>query len=198
MKTSISQALNIFEAQRLPGELVIYHKAISRDLWGSDLWLFTDQRLLRIHKGMVEEKLLFEPGEAIVFYETGEMQFSGNVHLLTSQRLLVLDIGARNYLLHLIPLRKIVEVDVTGVREGSLNTINYALKISLSGYGRVLGDPARRDLDRLNQRNPARAAAAPAAQRALSPKNLRDRRTQVRHASPKDGPKRRQHRRFLQ
>ncbi len=133
MKTSISQALNIFEAQRLPGELVIYHKAISRDLWGSDLWLFTDQRLLRIHKGMVEEKLLFEPGEAIVFYETGEMQFSGNVHLLTSQRLLVLDIGARNYLLHLIPLRKIVEVDVTGVREGSLNTINYALKISLVG-----------------------------------------------------------------
>jgi hypothetical protein len=131
MKTTISQALSVFESQRLPGELVVYHKSALRDFWGRDLWLLTDQRLLLIRKGTVEEKLLFEPGEAIVSYETGEEQFSGNVHLLTSQRLLVLDTGARNYLLHSIPLGKIVEVDVTGVRDGSLNTIIYALKIKL-------------------------------------------------------------------
>jgi len=133
MNKNISEAFNIFEAQRLAGELVVYHKAVFRDLWGNELWLLSDQRLLRIYKGTAEEKPLFEPGEMIIYHESAESQFSGNVHLLTERRLLVLNIGARNYLLHSIALSTIAEVDITGIRDGALNTLLYALKIKVSG-----------------------------------------------------------------
>jgi hypothetical protein len=90
MPATIPQALIPFRPYLKLGEEILFHKRISRFLGGSDLWLLTSQRLLMVGKKGLEEKTLFVPGESTVYHETGEQQFSGNVHLLTNQRVIVL------------------------------------------------------------------------------------------------------------
>lgn len=76
-----------------PIEEALFHKPVSRFLGGSDLWPLTSQRLLMVGKKGLVEKTLLDSGENVVYYETGGLQFSGNVHLLTNQHILILDIG---------------------------------------------------------------------------------------------------------
>lgn len=78
----------------------------------SDLWLLTNQRLLLVKKEVLKENPLLEPGELVIYHETGDLQFSGNVHLLTTQRIIILNIGAKDHLLESIPLGKITQVDI--------------------------------------------------------------------------------------
>jgi hypothetical protein len=113
-----------------PGEEILFNKRLSRFLGGSDLWLLTNQRLLVVGKKGLEEKTLLVPGEYIIYHETGESQFSGNVHLLTNQQVIVLDIGARDYILESVSLSKISKVDIQVIREGWINSIIYGLQIN--------------------------------------------------------------------
>jgi hypothetical protein len=65
-----------------------------------------------IRKKELVEKTLLEPGELVIYHETGDLQFNGNVHLLTTHRVIVLDVGAKDHLLESIPLNKITHVDI--------------------------------------------------------------------------------------
>jgi hypothetical protein len=130
MPATIPKALFPFRSYLKPNEEILFHKKISRFLGGSDLWLLTSQRLLLVGKSGLEEKTLFDLRENIVYHETGELQFSGNVHLLTNQRVIVLDIGARDYLLESVPLSKITKVDIQVIGEGLLNSTMYGLRIT--------------------------------------------------------------------
>lgn len=132
MPATIPQALIPFRSYLKLGEEILFHKGISRFLGGNVLWLLTSQRLLMVGKKGLEEKTLFIPGEYTVYHETGELQFSGNVHLLTNQRVIVLDIGARDYILESVPLSKITNVDINVIREGWINSIIYGLRINVA------------------------------------------------------------------
>jgi hypothetical protein len=113
-----------------PNEKLAFYKRDSGLLGGGNLWILTDQRLLMAKKKKLEEKTLFESGEQVLCFETGDLQVSGNVHLLTSQRVIVLDIGAKNYLLESVSLSKITQVDICVIRGGVLNTVTYGLRIN--------------------------------------------------------------------
>jgi len=113
-----------------PDEKLAFYQRDSGLLSGGNLWLLTNQRLLMAKKKQLEEKTLFEPGEQVLCFETGDLQFSGNVHLLTTQRVIVLDVGAKNYLLESISLSKITQVDISVIRWRVLNTIIYGLRIN--------------------------------------------------------------------
>jgi hypothetical protein len=132
--TLFPQALLPFRPYLKSSEEILYNQKISRFLGGSDLWLLTSQRLLSVGKKVLEEKTLFDEGENTICHETGEKQFSGNVHLLTNQRVIVLNIGARDYLLETIPVSKITHVDVHVTREGGINSFIYGLIIDAAGY----------------------------------------------------------------
>lgn len=132
MPATISQALIPFMPYLKPDEEILSYRRIPRFLGGSDLWILTNQRLLMFGKKGLEEKTLFVPNEYAVSHETGELQFSGNVHLLTNQRVIVIDIGARDYLLESVHLSKITKVDIHVIGEGWINPIIYGLRINLA------------------------------------------------------------------
>jgi len=133
MKTPLPQALTPFSSNLKPDEEILFHKVISRFLRAGDFWLLTNQRLLIVGTKGFEKKPLFEPGEYSIFHETGESQFSGNVHLLTNQRLILLDVGAKDYLLRSIPLKAISGVDISLIKEGWINTLIYGVQINIAG-----------------------------------------------------------------
>lgn len=126
------QALFPFQLHLKPAEEILFHKRISRFLRDSDLWLLTSQRLLMVGKKGLEEKTLLVPGEYIIYHETGDLQFSGNVHLLTSQRVIILDIGARDYVQDSVPLSRITKVDIHVIGERWINSILYGLQITVA------------------------------------------------------------------
>ena len=132
MSTKMPQAYTPFGQYLKPGEEVLFHKRVSRFLGRSDLWLLTNQRLLKVGKKGLEEETLFIPEEHVVYYETGDLEFSGNVHLLTNQRVIVLDIGTKDYILETIPLSKITGVDIHVIKEKWMNSILYGLWINLA------------------------------------------------------------------
>src|SRR4030067_2177045 len=107
MNTTTSQALGSINPFLKPGEVLLFHRRISDFLRADDLWYLTNQRLLLLRKKVLEEKTLLEPGEVIIYHDTGDLQFSGDLHLLTTHRVIVLDVGAKDYLLESIPLNKI-------------------------------------------------------------------------------------------
>ena len=113
-------------------EDILFQRKIPRFLGGSDYWLFTSQRLLMVAKNGLEEKALFTPGEHTVYHEIGTLQFSGNVHVLTTHRVIVLDVGSRNYVLESIPLSKITKVDINVIGEGLMNSFIYGLRINIA------------------------------------------------------------------
>jgi hypothetical protein len=130
MPTTLPHALLTLRSYLKPGEDILFHKRIPRFLGESYLWLLTSQRLLFVGKKGSEEKPLFAPGEFPVYHEIGELQFSGNVHLLTNQRIIILDIGARDFILETIPLSKVTKVDIHVIQDGLLNSITYGLQIT--------------------------------------------------------------------
>jgi len=132
MPATTPQALIPFRPYLKLGEEILFHKRISGFLGGSDLWLLTSHRLLMVGKNGLEEKTLYVPREYSVYHETGELQFSGNVHLLTNQRIIVLDIGARDCIMESIPLSKVTKVDINVIGEGWLNSIIYGLRINVA------------------------------------------------------------------
>jgi len=93
------------------------------------LWLLTNQRLLLVKKGVLKEIPLLEPGELVIYHDTGDVQFSGNVHILTTQRVIVLEVGAKDYLLESILLSKITQVDINVIGKRGVNAITYGLRI---------------------------------------------------------------------
>jgi hypothetical protein len=115
-----------------PEEMALFFRRIFDFLRGSDLWLLTNQRLLLVKKEVLKEIPLLEPGELVIYHDTGEVQFSGNVHLLTTQRVIVLDIGAKDYLLESIPLNKITKVDINIIGKRGIHAITYGLKIDVA------------------------------------------------------------------
>jgi hypothetical protein len=117
-----------------PVEEALFHNPVTRFLGGSDLWLLTTQRLIMVGKKGLVEKTLFDTGENVVYHETGELQFSGNIHLLTNQRIIVLDIGARDYMLESIPLSKVIKVDINVIRESWINSCSYGLWIYVADH----------------------------------------------------------------
>jgi len=133
MNTTTSQALVSINPYLKPGEALLFYRRISDFLRADDLWYLTNQRLLLIRKKVLEEKSLFEPGEMVIHHDTGDLQFSGNVHLLTTHRVIVLDVGAKYYLLESIPLNKITNVDINVIGKRGLNAISYGLRIDISG-----------------------------------------------------------------
>ena len=130
MNTIISKQLLSLLPNLKPNEKLAFFTRDSGLLSRGNLWLLTNQRLLMAKKKKLEEKNLFEPGEQISYFETGDLQFYGNVHLLTTQRVIVLDVGSKDYLLESIPLSKISQVDICIIRGGVLNTITYGLRIN--------------------------------------------------------------------
>ena len=156
----ILKSLFPFRPYLKPGEDILFYKRISRFFGGSNLWLLTSQRLLMIGEKGLEEKTLFDPGEYAVYHETGELQFSGNVHLLTNQRVIVLDIGARNYILESVRLSEITMVDINVIVEGQTNSIIYGVcirvadadeSVAIKHGGVTTGDIDKQEMD-LNQR----------------------------------------------
>jgi len=131
MNTTTSQALVSITPYLKPGEVLLFHRRISDFLRTDDLWYLTNQRLLLIRKKVLEEKTLFEPGELVIYHDTGDLQFNGNVHLLTTQRVIVLDVGAKDYLLESFPLNKIRNVDINVIGKRGLNAISYGLRIDI-------------------------------------------------------------------
>ena len=117
-----------------PGEEILFHKRSFDFLNTTNLWCLTNRRLLSLKKKILEEIPLLEPEERVVCHETGEVQFSGNVHLLTSQRVLILDIGVKDYLLQSIQLSKIKQVDVGVIRKRSQNAVSYGLRIEVADF----------------------------------------------------------------
>jgi hypothetical protein len=81
---------------------------------------------------MLKEILLLEPGESVIYHDTGDVQFSGNVHLLTTHRVIILEVGAKDYLLESIPLNKITKVDIHIIGERGMNAITWGLNIDIS------------------------------------------------------------------
>ncbi len=126
------QALVSIRPDLKPGEVLLFHKRVFDFLKTSDHWFLTNQRLLLRSKRGLEEKTTLESGEQVIYHETGDVQFSGNVHLLTTQRLLVLDVGAKDYILESIQLDKITQVDISVIGKRGLNAINYALRIDVA------------------------------------------------------------------
>jgi len=115
-----------------PGEKLLFYRRIFEFLKWSDLWLLTNQRLLLVKKEMLKEILLLEPGESVIYHDTGDVQFSGNVHLLTTHRVIILEVGAKDYLLESIPLNKITKVDIHIIGERGMNAITWGLNIDIS------------------------------------------------------------------
>ena len=132
MNTTISQALVTINPYLKPGEALLFYRRISDFLRADDLWYLTNQRLLLIRKKALEEKSLFEPGEMVIHHDTGDLQFTGNVHLLTTLRVIVLDVGAKDYLLESITLNKITNIDINIIGKRGLNAISYGLRIDIS------------------------------------------------------------------
>ncbi|NJD59338.1 MAG: hypothetical protein FIA98_08055 [Anaerolineae bacterium] len=115
-----------------PEEEILFHRRLFDFLNSDELWCLTNRRLLAFRKNLLLEAPLFEPDERVVCHETGEVQFSGNVHLLTTQRVLILDIGAKNYLIKSIKLSKIKNVDVCVMSNHGQNAISYGLRIVIA------------------------------------------------------------------
>ncbi len=132
MNTATSQALVSINPYLRPGEVLLFHRRISDFLRADDLWYLTNQRLLVIRKKVLEEKTLLEPGELVIYHDTGDLQFNGNVHLLTTHRIIILDVGAKDYLLESIPLNKIKNVDIYVIGKQGLNAISYGVRIDIS------------------------------------------------------------------
>jgi|WetSurSiteA1Bulk_404760.scaffolds.fasta_scaffold14877_2 hypothetical protein len=132
MKTKNTQTLAPIKPFLNTGEEVLYHRRVFNFLNTDEIWCLTNHRLIYFNKKVFEEKTLFEPEELVVFHETGKVQFSGNVHLLTTQRLLVLDIGAKEYLLQAILLSKINQVDICVVANQGQNAITYGIRIDVN------------------------------------------------------------------
>lgn len=132
MKTIPSQILAPITPFLVPGEEIIFYRRLFDFLNTGDLWCLTNQRLLMFRKKLLDEKPLLGPGEQVVYHETGDLQFTGNVHLLTTQRVLILDIGAKNYLLQTIQLSKIKQVDVCVIGKQGQNAISYGLRIEVA------------------------------------------------------------------
>jgi hypothetical protein len=139
MNTATSQALVSINPYLRPGEALLFHRRISDFLRADDLWYLTSQRLLMIRKKVLEEKTLLEPGELVIYHDTGDLQFNGNVHLLTSHRVIVLNVGSKDYLLQAIPLYKITHVDINVIRKRGMNTITYGLRIDTSDSEQPIG-----------------------------------------------------------
>ncbi len=102
MYSVLPDALVHFKSYLKDDEEILFHRKISRFLGDDGFWILTNQRLLQVVRGSLEEKTLYDLSEYAVFYEIGECQFTGNVHLLTNQRVIVLDIGARDYILETV------------------------------------------------------------------------------------------------
>jgi hypothetical protein len=132
MNTTTSQALVSINPYLKLGEVLLFHRRVSDFLRTDDHWYLTNQRLLLIRKKELVEKTLLEPGELVIYHETGDLQFNGNVHLLTTHRVIVLDVGAKDHLLESIPLNKITHVDINVIGMRGLNTISYGLRIDIS------------------------------------------------------------------
>ena len=132
MNTTTSQALVSINPYLKPGEVLLFYRRISDFLRADDLWYLTNQRLILIRKKVLEEKTLLEPGELVVYHDIGDVQFNGNVHLLTTHRVIVLDVGAKDYLLESILLNKITNVDINVIGKQGLNAISYGLRIDIS------------------------------------------------------------------
>ena len=129
MKTETSQVLAPIMGFLAPGEEVLYHRRLFDFLNTGDLWCLTNQRLLLLRDKDLEEKPLLEQGEQVITHETGEVQYSGNVHLLTTHRVLILNVGDRDYLLKAIQLSKIKQVDVGVIVQRGQNAISYGLMV---------------------------------------------------------------------
>ncbi len=132
MNTATSQALVLINPYLRSGEVLLFHRRISDFLRADDLWYLTNQRLLLIRKKVLEEKTILEPGELVIYLDTGDLQFSGNVHLITTQRVIVLEVGSKDYLLESIPLNKITKVDIYIIGNRGMNAITYGLRIDIS------------------------------------------------------------------
>lgn len=133
MYPTLPQSLMPIQSYLQEGEEILFHRRISRFLRGQDFWLLTNRRLLRVGRGSMVEKTLYDLSEYAVFHEIGEYQFTGNVHLLTNQRVIVLDIGARDYILETVPLNMVNKVDIQIIGEGLLNSFMYGLHITVTG-----------------------------------------------------------------
>jgi hypothetical protein len=138
MPTSLPQVPIPGQSHLRDGEEILFHKRISKFFGASDHWLLTSQRLLQVGKSGLDEKKLYDLNEKAVLSEIGEFQFSGNVHLLTNQRIIVLDIGANDYILETIPLSKVNKVDIQIIREGLLNSLMYGLQITVMDDGTIV------------------------------------------------------------
>jgi hypothetical protein len=132
MNTITSQAFVSINPYLKPGEVLLFHRRISDFLRADDNWFLTNQRLFLIRKKVLEENNLLEPDELVIYHVTGDLQFKGNVHLLTTHRVIILDVGAKNYLLESIPLNKITQVNLNVIGKQGLNTITYGLRIDIS------------------------------------------------------------------
>jgi len=132
MNTKTLQVLMTILPYLKPGEKLLFYRRIFDFLRGSDLWLLTNQRLLLVKKEVLKENSLFEPGELVIYHDTGDLQFDGNVHLLTTHRVIILDVGAKDYLLESIPLNKITKVDINVIGKRGLNATTYGLMIDIS------------------------------------------------------------------
>jgi hypothetical protein len=132
MYSVLPDALVHFKSNLMDDEDILFHRKISRFLGNDDFWILTNQRLLQVVKGSLEEKTLYHLNEHAVFHETGEFQFTGNVHLLTNLRVIVLEIGARDYIRETVPLRKVNNVDIQIIGEGLLNSFMYGLQITVA------------------------------------------------------------------
>src|SRR4030067_3853278 len=132
MNTTTPEFLMTITPYLKPGEKLLFYRRIFEFLKWSDLWLLTNQRLLLVKKEMLKEILLLEPGESVIYHDTGDVQFSGNVHLLTTHRVIILEVGAKDYLLESIPLNKITKVDIHIIGERGMNAITWGLNIDIS------------------------------------------------------------------
>jgi hypothetical protein len=80
----------------------------------------------------VLRKTILEPEELVIYHDTGDLQFNGNVHLITTHRVIILDVGAKDYLLESIPFYKITHVDINVIGKRGMNAISYGLRIDIS------------------------------------------------------------------
>ena len=132
MNTKTVQVLISLLPYLKPDEKALFYRRIFDFLRGSDLWLLTNQRLLLVKKEVLKEIPLLEPGEFVICHEIGDTQFDGNVHLITTHRVIILDVGAKEYLLESIPLNKITNVDINVIGKRGMNAISYGLKIGIA------------------------------------------------------------------
>src|SRR4030067_2291268 len=132
MNTTTPEFLMTITPYLKPGEKLLFYRRIFEFLKWSDLWLLTNQRLLLVKKEMLKEILLLEPGESVIYHDTGDVQFSGNVHLLTTHRVIILEVGAKDYLLESILLSKITQVDINVIGKRGVNAITYGLRIDVA------------------------------------------------------------------